>query len=95
MHRRKATYRQGAEVAKLEPLKLGIQQIAEVTDESIPTIYSAIQAGDLPTFLVGRRRYARPSAVRAWIDYLEAESDAGRPVSYRSRKALADGRGAA
>lgn len=70
---------------KLEPLKLGIRQIVEMTGESIPTIYSAIQAGDLVTFLVGRRRFARFEAVRAWVDYLEAQSNAGRPVVYRAR----------
>lgn len=90
-HRRNATYREPI-VKNLEPLKLGVQQITEVTGESIPTIYSAIQAGDLVTFLVGRRRFARPEAVRAWIDHLEAQSNAGRPVSYRSREALADRR---
>lgn len=72
-------------MTKLEPLKLGIQQIAEVTGESIPTIYSAINAGDLETFLVGRRRFAKPEAVQKWIDYLEAQSRAGRPVCYRAR----------
>ncbi len=79
-------------MAKLEPLKLGIQQVAEITGESIPTIYAAIQAGDLRTFLVGRRRFARPEAVRAWVDHLEAQSNAGKPVSYRSREALGDRR---
>ncbi len=77
---------------KIEPLKLGIQQVAEITGESVPTIYSAIAAGDLVTFLVGRRRFARVDAVRAWVDHLEAESNAGRPVSYRSRDALRDRR---
>ncbi|MFT4196754.1 MAG: helix-turn-helix domain-containing protein [Pseudoxanthomonas sp.] len=77
---------------KIEPLKLGVQQVAEITGESIPTIYSAIQAGDLDTFLVGRRRFARPEAVRRWVDYLEAKSKAGSPVSYRSRGALGDRR---
>lgn len=75
---------------KIEPLKLSLQQIADATGESLPLIHDAINAGDLDTFLVGRRRFARPEAVRAWIDHLEAESNAGRPVSYRSRKALED-----
>jgi predicted DNA-binding transcriptional regulator AlpA len=79
-------------MAKLEPLKLSLQQIAEVTGESLPLIYRAINAGHLDTFLVGRRRFARPEAVRAWVDHLESESNAGRPVSYRSREALADRR---
>jgi len=82
-------------VTQIEPLKLGIQQIAAATGESVPTIYSAIQAGHLDTFVVGRRRFARPAAVRAWVDHLEAESNAGRPVSYRSREALGDRREAA
>lgn len=75
---------------KVELLKLSVRQIAEATSESIPSIYSAINAGDLTTFLVGRRRFARPEAVRSWIDHLQRQSDAGKPVSYRSRAALGD-----
>lgn len=66
-------------------LKLSIRRIAEVTGESTPVIYDAITCGHLKTFLVGRRRFARPAAVRAWVDFLEKESNAGRPVSYRAR----------
>lgn len=69
----------------VEPLKLSLQQVVETTGESLPTIYAAINAGHLPTLLVGRRRFARPEAVRAWVDYLEAQSDAGKPVCYRAR----------
>jgi len=78
---------------KIEPLKLSLQQIAEITGESLPLLHDAIRKGDLETFLVGRRRFARPAAVRKWVDWLEAQSNAGRPVSYRSREALADARG--
>jgi len=74
-----------AQAEKFEPLKLGLKQIEKVTGESPPVIHAAIAAGHLKTFLVGRRRFARPEAVRAWIEYLEAQSDAGAPVSYRSR----------
>lgn len=70
---------------KIEPLKLSFQQVAEVTGETLPTLYSAISRGHLKTFLVGRRRFARPEDVRAWVDFLEAESNAGRPVKYRPR----------
>lgn len=70
---------------QIEPLKLSLQSIAEVTGESHPTIYAAIAQGHLETFLVGRRRFARPDAVRKWVDFLQAESDKGRPVVYRSR----------
>lgn len=81
---------------KIEPLKLSLQQITDATGEGMPTIYAAITAGHLETFLVGRRRFARPEAVRAWVDYLEAESRKGRPVVYRSREieaAARNGRG--
>lgn len=71
----------------MEPLKLGIQEIGRLSGESIPVVYNAINAGHLQTFLVGRRRFARPAAVRAWVDFLEAQSNAGTPVVYRARKA--------
>lgn len=71
----------------LEPLKLSIEQIATLTGEGEPTIHRAIKAGHLRTFLVGRRRFARPSDVRAWVDMLQEASDAGRPVVYRPRAA--------
>jgi len=67
-------------------LKLSMSGIAEATGESLPTIYAAIRAGDLRTFLCGRRRFARPADVEKWVDFLQAESDAGRPVSYRASK---------
>lgn len=70
---------------KLQPFKLGLAQIAEATGESLPLIHDAIKAGHLETFLVGRRRFAKPEAVQKWVDYLEAQSDAGRPVCYRAR----------
>jgi len=76
----------------MEKLKLSLAEIAEVTGESLPTIHTAINRGDLETFLVGRRRFARPEAVRRWVDFLEQQSNAGRPVSYRSREALGDRR---
>lgn len=72
-------------VAPLLPFKISIAEIALLTGESLPTLYAAMAAGHLKTFLVGRRRFARVSDVRAWIDHLEAESAAGRPVSYRAR----------
>lgn len=69
----------------MQPFKLGLAQIAETTGESLPVIHDAIKAGDLETFLVGRRRFAKPEAVQAWVDFLEAQSRAGRPVCYRAR----------
>lgn len=60
--------------------------IAEATGEAMPLIYAAINAGHLKTFLVGRRRFARPADVATWVDFLQAESDAGRPVCYQARK---------
>lgn len=70
----------------MEPLKVSLEEIARATGESRALIYDAIRAGHLETFLVGRRRFARPAAVRKWVDYLEAQSNAGTPVVYRARK---------
>jgi hypothetical protein len=67
-------------------LKMSLADIAEATGEALPLIRAAINAGDLKTFLVGRRRFARPADVEAWVDYLERESDAGRPVKYQARE---------
>lgn len=70
---------------KIEPFMLGLQQISEATGQSLPVVHDAIKAGDLETFLVGRRRFAKPEAVQAWTDYLQKQSNAGRPVCYRAR----------
>ena len=69
----------------MEFLKVSLAQIVEATGESLPVVHDAIRAGHLSTFLVGRRRFARPDAVRKWVDFLEAQSNAGRPVVYRGR----------
>lgn len=66
-------------------LKLSMADIAEMTGEAPPLIYAAIGRGDLRTFLVGRRRFAKPADVQAWVDYLQAKSDAGHPVCYQAR----------
>lgn len=73
----------------MEKFKLSINEICELTGENRPLIYRAIEAGDLETFIVGRRRFARPQAVKAWVDYLQKQSDAGHPVVYCARKQVA------
>ena len=70
----------------MEPLKISLADCPRVTGESMAVVYDAIKAGHLKTFLVGRRRFVRPQALRDWVDYLEAESAAGRPVVYRARR---------
>jgi hypothetical protein len=69
----------------MEAYKLTLDEIAAAARESRAVVYDAINAGHLQTFLVGRRRFARPEAVRAWVDFLQRESDAGRPIIYRPR----------
>jgi len=64
---------------------MSLAQIVAATSESLPVVHDAVRAGHLKTFVVGRRRFARPAAVRAWVDYLEAQSNAGKPVTYRAR----------
>jgi len=70
-------------------LKLSLADVGELTGEALPLIRAAISAGDLKTFLVGRRRFARPADVEAWVDFLQRESDAGRPVKYQARPQVA------
>lgn len=69
----------------MQPVKVPIAEVPAATGESTNVVYDAINAGHLKTFLVGRRRFTRPEYIRAWVDYLESESNAGRPVSYRPR----------
>lgn len=69
--------------------KLSMPEICAASGESVHVVYDAIKAGHLDTFLVGRRRFARPAAVEEWIDFLEAQSKAGRPVAYRKRSGKA------
>lgn len=71
-------------MSKLDP-PLAIREVANISKQGIPSIYRAIELGHLQTFLIGRRRYARESAVRKWLDYLEKQSNAGTPVTYRPR----------
>ena len=69
----------------VEPLKIPLAEIPRIAGESLAVVYDAINLGHLETMLVGRRRFARPDAIRKWVDFLEAESNAGRPVMYRAR----------
>lgn len=71
----------------MNKLKLSLKEIAEVTGESLPLIHDAINAGHLRTFVVGRRRFARPADVEKWVNFLQKQSDAGKPVKYRERPA--------
>ncbi len=64
-----------------------LQDAAKIACMSGPGIYAAISAGHLKTFLIGRRRFVRESALRDWLDFLEQQSDSGRPVVYRPRGA--------
>lgn len=69
----------------VQKLKLSLAEVCEATGEALPLVRRAIQEGDLKTFLVGRRRFARPADVEAWVDHLQSRSDEGRPVSYQAR----------
>ena len=69
----------------MEPLKLNVNDIVAISRESKSIVFDAIQAGHLKTFLVGRRRFARPADVARWVDFLEKQSDKGKPVKYRPK----------
>lgn len=70
----------------MQKLKLSIDEICSVTGESRASLYKAINCGDLKTFVVGKRRFAKPADVQRWVDFLQAQSDKGRPVSYQARE---------
>lgn len=72
----------------MQKLKMSMADIAEATGEAMPLIYAAINAGHLKTFLVGRRRFAKPADVQAWVDFLQAQSDAGHPIAYQARERM-------
>ena len=69
----------------MEPVKVPIRDVSTATGESPNVVADAVNAGHLKTFLVGRRRFTRPEYVKQWVDFLEAQSDAGMPVGYRPR----------
>lgn len=69
----------------MEKLKLSRQEAAELTGESLSIIDDAIAAGDLRSFIVGRRRFVKPADLSKWVDWLQKKSDAGTPVAYRAR----------
>lgn len=69
----------------MEKLKLNIDDIIATTGEQRNNVFIAMKLGHLKTFVVGRRRFARPQAVKDWIDFLERESNAGRPVKYQGQ----------
>ena len=58
----------------IPPLLITIEEIIEASRSSRATVYSEIKKGRLKTVTIGRRRYATPETVKAWIDRLSAES---------------------
>lgn len=66
----------------MEAIAVGMEEAGRASGQPTRTVWEAVRAGHLETFIVGRRRLARPEAVRKWVDFLEAESRAGRPVKY-------------
>lgn len=68
---------------------LSINDIASISKQGRPTIYAAINLGHLRTMLIGRRRFAKASDVRAWIDRMQTASDKGHPIAYRARESHA------
>ena len=76
--------RKAAASTALDPI-IPIKEVSRIACMSMPGIYAAINAGHLRSHLRGRQRFVRESAVVEWLNYLESESDAGRPVTYRPR----------
>ena len=64
---------------------MGMKEICAASGQGLMSVYAAINAGHLKTYLVGRRRFARASALNAWLDFMQKQSDSGRAVVYRPR----------
>ena len=79
-----AAKKKSAATSALDPIH-PIKDVSRIAHMSMPGIYAAINAGHLRSHLRGRQRFVRESAVVEWLNYLESESDAGRPVTYRPR----------
>lgn len=69
----------------MEPQLLNFEAICIASGQKRDVVFCAIRAGHLKTVLVGQKRFSRPADVSAWVDFLQVESDAGRPVKYRAR----------
>jgi excisionase family DNA binding protein len=67
--------RAAPEAAPLKPAlpkhAYSMDEAAEVIGVSPPTVYDLINEGFLKTFLIGRRRLARPRAIEACMELLE------------------------
>ena len=72
-------------MSTLQPLQYTVEQVCDITGQSRNIIYDAINAGHLKSYLIGRRRYFKPTAVQKWVDYMETQSNKGTPVAYRAR----------
>jgi len=54
------------------PEALSVVAAAKMAGISRTKLYEVITSGELPSFKIGRRRMVRPSAIKDWLDRLEA-----------------------
>lgn len=60
-------------------------ELPAITGQSLSNVDRAIACGDLETVVIGRKRFATPTAAQKWLTFLASESNAGRPVRYMAR----------
>lgn len=60
------------------------QDAAEAACVSLSRIDDAIREKHLESYLIGRTRLIRADALNRWLDFLQKQSDKGKPVKYRS-----------
>jgi hypothetical protein len=73
------------EKLKLGKLKYSIEDVCDIANECRSNVVRAVKLGHLPSFTVGKKKYIRPADVVRWVDFLQAQSDAGRPIRYQAR----------
>lgn len=67
----------------MEKLNYSRQDVASAAGVSLSIVDDAIREGHLESYLIGRKRFVRCAAVSKWLDYLQGQSNKGKPVIYR------------
>lgn len=69
-------------LAELPPLQLKMDDACVLTNMSRNVIFEAVKRGHLRTHVVGRSRFTTYKEVTRWVEWLQKQSDAGKPVGY-------------
>lgn len=78
--------RRDAPIGALDPnAALDSDGVQAFTGFGKPTIYQGRRCGHLRGFYAAKKWRTRVRDVIAWLDFLQEQSDAGKPVVYQAR----------